>query len=199
MDDLHFPNGIAVSPDNSTAGDRRLHGGPDGLRHLRHRADVGHPGGKADPLHLTFQTVRAGTYLPGTGCPDGLHYDVKGNLWIAAAAARRHPAGRSARHHRRLCADPERRSGDDQLRLRRPRQPRHHLRWRANSGTFWRFKAPYPGPDRPRRRAPRGAAVAVVRRPLASRRPTGGGCRLRGMPRSIEWSATSAAGAPLSA
>ena len=22
--------------------------------------------------------------MPGNGCPDGLHYDVKGNLWIAA-------------------------------------------------------------------------------------------------------------------
>jgi len=36
-------------------------------------------------LHLTFSGVRAGTYLPGTGCPDGIHYDVKGNLWAATA------------------------------------------------------------------------------------------------------------------
>ena len=45
---------------------------------------LGNPGAKPDPLHLTFQTVRAATYLPGASCPDGLHYDVKGNLWIAA-------------------------------------------------------------------------------------------------------------------
>ena len=48
---------------------------------------LGNPGAKPDPLHLTFQTVRAATYLPGTGCPDGLHYDVKGNLWIAAGGS----------------------------------------------------------------------------------------------------------------
>ena len=34
MDDLNFPNGIAVSPDNSPAGDRRLHGQSNGLRDL---------------------------------------------------------------------------------------------------------------------------------------------------------------------
>jgi sugar lactone lactonase YvrE len=22
--------------------------------------------------------------MPGNGCPDGIHYDVKGNLWVAA-------------------------------------------------------------------------------------------------------------------
>jgi sugar lactone lactonase YvrE len=38
-----------------------------------------------DPLHLTFAGVKAGTYVPGNGCPDGIHYDVKGNLWAAMA------------------------------------------------------------------------------------------------------------------
>ena len=46
---------------------------------------LGTPGATPDPLHLTFSGVRAGTYLPGTGCPDGIHYDVKGNLWAATA------------------------------------------------------------------------------------------------------------------
>jgi hypothetical protein len=46
---------------------------------------MGIPGSTPDPLHLTFQGVKAGTYLPGNGCPDGIHYDVKGNLWAATA------------------------------------------------------------------------------------------------------------------
>jgi hypothetical protein len=48
------------------------------------QASMGIPGSTSDPLHLTFQGVKAGTYMPGNGCPDGIHYDVKGNLWIAA-------------------------------------------------------------------------------------------------------------------
>src|SRR6202795_1544977 len=84
IDNLHFPNGIAVSPDNS-----RLAIGDCTASRMVYAIfatgpTAGVPGAKPDPLHLTFQTVRAGTYFPGAGCPDGLHYDVKGNLWIAA-------------------------------------------------------------------------------------------------------------------
>src|ERR1700694_4144206 len=46
---------------------------------------MGVPGGFTDPQRLTFTGVKAGTYMPGNGCPDGIHYDVKGNLWVAAA------------------------------------------------------------------------------------------------------------------
>jgi hypothetical protein len=35
-----------------------------------------------DPLNLTFSGVKAGTYLPGNTRPDGVHYDVHGNLWV---------------------------------------------------------------------------------------------------------------------
>lgn len=45
---------------------------------------MGVPGSTPDPLHITFAGVKAGTYMPGNGCPDGIHYDVKGNLWAAA-------------------------------------------------------------------------------------------------------------------
>src|SRR5436305_13620741 len=46
---------------------------------------MGVPGGFTDPQRLTFTGVKAGTYVPGNGCPDGIHYDVKGNLWAAMA------------------------------------------------------------------------------------------------------------------
>src|SRR6185312_10012927 len=84
IDALNFPNGIAVSADNSrlTIGDctasRMVYA-------IFIAQTLSNPGAKPDPLHLTFQTVRSATYLPGAGCPDGLHYDVKGNLWISVA------------------------------------------------------------------------------------------------------------------
>src|SRR5437588_2622724 len=83
MDDLNFPNGIAVSPDNA-----RLAIGDCTASRMVYAQflapTLSTPGVKPDPLHLTFSSVRIGTYMPGAGCPDGLHYDVKGNLWIAA-------------------------------------------------------------------------------------------------------------------
>ena len=84
MDDLNFPErdrGLAGQWD---ANGLRLHRGTDDLRHLRHWPDNGHPGATPDPLHLTFSGVRAGTYLPASGCSDGIHYDVEGNLWASA-------------------------------------------------------------------------------------------------------------------
>jgi gluconolactonase len=39
-----------------------------------------------DPLHLTFASVKAGSYLPGNTGPDGIYYDVHGNLWVGCAA-----------------------------------------------------------------------------------------------------------------
>ena len=145
IDDLHFPNGIAVSPDNS-----RLAIGDCTASRMVYAIfatgpTLGNPGAKPDPLHLTFQTVRAGTYLPGTGCPDGLHYDVKGNLWIAAGGL----GGILQVDPRGIILGfvpiPNGDLVDDQLRVRRPGQQDDLSSMGANSGTFWRFKAPYPG------------------------------------------------------
>ena len=77
IDDLNFPNGIAVPPD-----DGRLAIGDCTASRMVYAIfasgpTLGNPGAKPDPLHLTFQAVRAATYLPGPGCPDGLHYDVR--------------------------------------------------------------------------------------------------------------------------
>jgi streptogramin lyase len=46
---------------------------------------MGCPQCQKDPLHLTFAGVKAGSYVPGNGGPDGIHYDAKGNLWAQLA------------------------------------------------------------------------------------------------------------------
>jgi gluconolactonase len=144
MDGLNFPNGIAVSPDNGmlavgecTAG-RMVYGtfatGPT----------MGTPGATPDPLRLTFSSVRAGTYFPGSGCPDGLHYDVKGNLWVA-----------TFRLGGILQIDPRGLiigfvpipNGDLTTTNFAFGGPDNQFIYfmGATSGTFWRFKAPFPG------------------------------------------------------
>jgi gluconolactonase len=79
----NFPNGIAVSPDDGTlavadyASNRMLYysflQGPNPACSQCAR----------DPSHTTFFFATAGSYNPGNGGPDGIHYDVHGNLWAA--------------------------------------------------------------------------------------------------------------------
>ena len=85
MDDLQFPNGIAVSPDNNTLAIGDCTAGRMLYAAFAAGPSMGVPGGFTDPQRLTFTGVKAGTYFPGNGCPDGIHYDVKGNLWAASA------------------------------------------------------------------------------------------------------------------
>src|SRR3954467_7812620 len=85
MDDLQFPNGIAVSPDNNTLAVGDCTAGRMLYAAFATGPGMSTPGATGDPLRLTFSGIKAGTYMPGNGCPDGLHYDVKGNLWIDAA------------------------------------------------------------------------------------------------------------------
>ena len=78
-----FPNGIAVSPDDNTlavadyAANRMLYysflNGPNPAC----------AGCAKDPSHTTFFFATGGSYNPGNGGPDGIHYDVHGNLWAA--------------------------------------------------------------------------------------------------------------------
>ncbi len=78
-----FPNGIAVSPDDNTlavadyAANRMLYysflSGPNAAC-----ANCA-----KDPSHTTFFFATGGSYNPGNGGPDGIHYDVHGNLWAA--------------------------------------------------------------------------------------------------------------------
>jgi gluconolactonase len=76
-----FPNGIAVSPNDSTlavadyAANRMLYysflDGPNAACTMCAK----------DPSHTTFFFATAGSYNPGNGGPDGIHYDVHGDLW----------------------------------------------------------------------------------------------------------------------
>jgi len=146
MDNLNFPNGIAVSPDNA----RLAIGDCTASRMVYATFATGPtlstPGATPDPLHLTFSSVRIGTYMPGSGCPDGLHYDVKGNLWIAAGGlggvVQVDPRGII------LGFVPIPAPGGDLSTTNFAfggQDNRDIFVMAANSGTFWRFKAPYPG------------------------------------------------------
>lgn len=84
MDSGLFPNGIAVSPDNGVVAIGDCLAGRMWYAAFTTGPTMGVPGSTPDPLHLNFAGVKAGTYMPGNGCPDGIHYDVKGNLWVAA-------------------------------------------------------------------------------------------------------------------
>src|SRR5206468_2492692 len=78
MDGGLFPNGIAVSPDNTVLAIGDCAAGRMWYAAFTTGPTMGCPQCTKDPLHLTFQGVKAGTYVPGNGCPDGIHYDVKG-------------------------------------------------------------------------------------------------------------------------
>jgi len=81
MDGGMFPNGIAVSPDDTTLAIGDSAAGRMWYGAFTNGPTMGCPQCPKDPLHLTFAGVRAGTYVPGSGAPDGIHYDVKGNVW----------------------------------------------------------------------------------------------------------------------
>jgi gluconolactonase len=76
-----FPNGIAVSPDDTVLAIGDFNAGRMWHAAFTNGPSMGCPQCPKDPLHLTFAGVKAGTYVPGNGGPDGIHYDVKGNLW----------------------------------------------------------------------------------------------------------------------
>src|SRR6266851_1566544 len=94
-------------------------------------------GATPDPLHLTFQGVKA-------GCPDGLHYDVKGNLWAAAARL----GGILQIDPRGIILGfvpvPNGDLSTTNFAFGGPDNRDIFLEG-AISGTFWRFKAPNPG------------------------------------------------------
>ena len=145
IDDLNFPNGIAVSPDNT-----RVAIGDCTASRMVYATflapTLSTPGVKPDPLHLTFSSVRVGTYMPGAGCPDGLHYDVKGNLWIAAGGL----GGVLEVDPRGIIIGfvPIPAPGGDLSTTNFAfggQDNREIYVMAANSGTFWRFKAPFPG------------------------------------------------------
>jgi len=104
----------------------------------------GVPGGFTDPQRLAFTGVKAGTYFPPNGCPDGIHHDVRGNLWAA-----------SARLGAMLQIDPRgiilgfvpipnSDLATTNFAFGGPDNQYIYFEG-AISGTFWKFKAPYSG------------------------------------------------------
>ena len=144
MDGGLFPNGIAVSPDNSTLAIGDCAAGRMWYALFATGPTMGCPQCKQDPLHLTFQGVKAGTYCPGNGCPDGIHYDVKGNLWAQMARL----GGIVQIDPRGIIVGFVPIPNGDLLTTNfafgGPDNQYIYFEG-AISGTFWRFKAPYPG------------------------------------------------------
>lgn len=144
IDSGMFPNGIAVSPDDKTlvVGDSRA--GRVWYAGFANGPPLGCPQCQKDPLHLTFAGVKAGTYVPGNGGVDGIHYDVKGNLWLGSPGTggilEISPRGLILGFVPIPNGDP----ATTNFAFGGPGN-RYAYFEGANTGTFWRFKAPYPG------------------------------------------------------
>jgi len=144
MDSGLFPNGIAVSPDNNLLAVGDFRGGRVWYSTFQNGPTLGCPQCPKDPSHSTFSSVKDGTYVPGNGGPDGMHYDVKGNLWAAVAGL----GGIVEINPRGLILGfvpiPNDDAATTNFAFGGPDNQYLYFEG-ANSGTFWRFKAPYPG------------------------------------------------------
>jgi gluconolactonase len=138
-----FPNGIAVSPDNNTlavadyASNRILYysflNGPNPACAQCAK----------DPSHTTFFFATSGSYNPGNGGPDGIKYDVHGNLWAAAGIGgviEYDPRGFIVGYVPLPNGD----ASATNLVFGGENNQYIYMEG-AVSGTFYKFKAPYPG------------------------------------------------------
>ena len=144
MDSGLFPNGIAVSPDNNLLAVGDFRGGRIWYSTFQNGPTMGCPQCPKDPSHSTFSSVKAGTFIPGNGGPDGMHYDVRGNLWAALAGL----GGIVQINPRGIILGfvpiPNDDAATTNFAFGGPDNQYIYLMG-AISGTFWRFKAPYPG------------------------------------------------------
>jgi gluconolactonase len=144
MDSGSFPNGIAVSPDNGVLAIGDCREGRVWYSAFITGPTMGCPQCSKDPLHLTFAGVKAGTYVPGNSCPDGIHYDAHGNLWAQLGGL----GGIVEIDPRGLILGfvpiPNGDAATTNFAFGGPDDQYIYFEG-ANSGTFWRFKAPYPG------------------------------------------------------
>ncbi len=144
MDSGSFPNGIAVSPDNGVLAIGDCREGRVWYSTFITGPTMGCPQCSKDPLHLTFAGVKAGTYVPGNSCPDGIHYDAHGNLWAQLGGL----GGIVEIDPRGLILGfvpiPNRDAATTNFAFGGPDNQYIYFEG-AVSGTFWRFKAPYPG------------------------------------------------------
>jgi gluconolactonase len=144
MDSGLFPNGIAVSPDNTLLAVGDFRGGRIWYSTFQNGPTMGCPQCPKDPSHSTFSSVKAGTFLPGNGGPDGMHYDVRGNLWVAVAGL----GGIVQINPRGLILGfvpiPNDDAATTNFAFGGPDNQYIYVMG-ASTGTFWRFKAPHPG------------------------------------------------------
>jgi gluconolactonase len=144
MDSGLFPNGIAVYPDNTGIAIGDCAAGRMWYGAFMTGPTIGCPQCPKDPTHTMFAGVKAGTYCPGNGCPDGIHYDVKGNLWAQMARL----GGIVEIDPRGLIVGfvpiPNGDNATTNFAFGGPDNQYIYFEG-AVTGTFWRFKAPYPG------------------------------------------------------
>src|SRR5205809_878725 len=144
MDSGLFPNGIAVSHDNNLLAVGDFRGGRIWYSTFQNGPTMGCPQCPKDPSHSTFSSVKAGTFIPGNGGPAGMQYDVKGNLWAALAGL----GGIIQINPRGIILGfvpiPNDDAATTNFAFGGPDNQYIYLEG-ATSGTFWRFKAPYPG------------------------------------------------------
>ena len=144
MDSGFFPNGIAVSPDNGVLAVAESRASRMWYGVFMTGPTMGCPQCAKDPLHLTFASVKAGTYVPGNGSPDGIHYDVRGNLWAQVfgigGIVQIDPRGIILG----FVPIPNGDNATTNFAFGGPDNRDIFLEG-ATSGTVWRFKAPYPG------------------------------------------------------
>jgi gluconolactonase len=82
LDTGAFPNGVAVSPDDGTLAIADYAAGRIIYASFLNGPNPSCTECPNDPQHLTFFFVKAGSFVPGNGGPDGIHYDAHGNLWV---------------------------------------------------------------------------------------------------------------------
>ena len=144
MDSGSFPNGIAVSPNDAVLAIGDFREGRVWYSTFMTGPNMGCPQCTKDPLHLTFGSVKGGTYLPGNTGPDGIHYDVHGNLWAQSPGL----GGIVEINPRGLILGfvpiPNGDAATTNFAFGGPDNQYIYFEG-AISGTFWRFKAPYPG------------------------------------------------------
>jgi gluconolactonase len=144
MDSGLFPNGIAVSPDDALLAVGDFRGGRIWYGTFQNGLTMGCPQCPKDPSHSTFSSVKAGTFIPGNGGPDGMHYDVRGNLWAALAGL----GGIIQVNPRGIILGfvpiPNNDAATTNFAFGGPDNQSIYLEG-ATSGTFWRFKTANPG------------------------------------------------------
>ena len=123
---------------------RRFSRGPDLVQHVPKRSNDGLPAMPEGPVTLDLQWGEGRDLSPGNGGPDGMHYDVRGHLWVAVAGL----GGMVQVNPRGLILGfvpiPNDDAATTNFAFGGPDNQYIYVMG-ASTGTFWRFKAPYPG------------------------------------------------------